>query len=143
MPVGATITGPDSTVHNFIALRGQLQSLLPGVVDVTRAGADGHAYLREPRRAEPFELLGMVDCDDQTALNAKHTALISLQGQLVSLALSHGNTKQNVVVLQVQILQRIKLIKAAGGTSALAAGSGRGFLLVVRFVCQVTTPPGE
>lgn len=115
----------------FISLRGLVQPVMMAMEDVSRPGVDGHAYRHMALRSPPFEMLGIVDCDDFPAARSLIETLSELQGFTVTVVDDFGTTFSNVMVLRVEPDQIRPALVAVGGVS-----SGKAALLTIRLQLQ-------
>lgn len=115
----------------FISLRGLVQPITMALEDISRPGVDGQAFRQMALRSPPFEMLGVVDCDDFAAARSLIQNLGELQGGTVSVTDDFGSTFDNVMLLRVAPEQTRPALIAVGGVS-----SGKGAILTVRLQMQ-------
>ena len=119
-----------SASYGFIAMRGMPQLGGQNIEEISRPGVDGAAYRLNGMRAEPFEVVGVVDVNDVSAAAVLMSNLHSLQGRIVSYYDGFGDYFE-VMVLRVSRLAQRRLIAAAGGRSV-----ARQLYLAVSFQFQ-------
>lgn len=129
----STITDEDENEHTFLALKGEVQGIGQTVADISRPGVDGHEYRREGKRGRPFDLVGIVDADDNATASTMMTAFQNMRGTLVKIEDDHGAIYNDVMVLDVVKESQRPIGRAVGGLSATAQT-----LLAVRFTLQKT-----
>jgi len=134
MPGGSIASG--SSTYDFISLRGQPQSQGMMLEELARPGVDGQAYRQVARRAQPFQMIGVRDVADDSAARDLIVTLKSMQGQTVTVTDDFGITTPEVMLLQVELLDRKPIVASAGG---LTSGATR--LVTLGFIMQLTQPP--
>lgn len=120
-------------IYQFVTLKGHWKPLAEVLEEITRPGQHGQAYRRTGRRADPYEMIGIVDCNSMVAARLLYVELTSLQGELVDLVDDYGTPVSNVAVLKVERVSQRPILAAVGGVSA-----SKQAILVVRFVMQLT-----
>lgn len=116
-----------------IALRrGSLNTAQAILRDDTPPGVDGHSFLKLGKRAEPQQVVGVIDYTTLANLAAGKAALLALQGTLVTVEDDLGTSYANVAVLRAQSISERKLETAVGGVN------GGAFLLTMAFRLQMT-----
>lgn len=112
-------------------MTGQTNQLQAQLEEITRPGVDGTAVREVGRRADPFEVVAMVDVNDIAAADAKADALQALQGTICGFTDAYGVNQGNVIVIRAQRVDIKKLVAASGGLSV-----SKGALVIFRFVLQ-------
>jgi len=79
--------------------------LAAAVVEITPAGADGHAYKRIGARAPAVSAMSIADVDGSAGVEAHIAACRALKGTLVTVVEDSGRSTSNVAVLEVEIAQ--------------------------------------
>lgn len=133
---GGSISG--ATTHNFITLKGEIQSLAQVVGDISRPGVDGHAYRRDAKRGKLFEMIGLADFASQGDAVAAYIELCAMQGTLVDVIDDRGTAGDEIMLLEVE-REALEPMRASVG--GLVANSE--WLQRVRFRMQKTTPPAS
>lgn len=132
MPV-STLTPTAGPAVAFISLRGAVQLPALQVEEITRPGMDGIAVRQLGQRGTPFEMIGVVDCDDTSAAEVTMARLAAMKGTIVTLYDDFGEGFGDVLVLEVARLAKQTLRAAVGGRS-----TSKGVLLSVRLVMVIT-----
>ena len=133
---GGQIQPSSGGAFTFITLKGEIQSVAQTVDDITRPGADGHAYRERGKRGRIFEMIGIRDYLNHAAAVAEYANLIAIQGQIVGVTDDRGATAAAVMVLEVERLALVPMIRTVGGVVANST-----YLMTTRFLMQNTQPP--
>ena len=93
---------------------------VPGVKvkDVTRTGQYGTTYLETGYGGAPFEIRTTVDVQTAGAVSTLKASYASLKGLLVTVVDDLGNTYQNYMVLDVQVVSARRVTTMVGGINA-------------------------
>ncbi|HEX4793724.1 MAG TPA: hypothetical protein VH370_08035 [Humisphaera sp.] len=119
----ASLALDGDTVY-FFTLKGQQESPAIVVEDVSRPGVDGVAIRQREFRAEPFDMVGMLDYPDMTTALADYELLRSFRGCLVTLVDDYGVTTNNVVVHEVTRESLRPVVTSTGGVSPTTTRGG-------------------
>src|SRR5690348_12590589 len=87
---------------NFISLKGQIQVLAFETEEITRAGADGHAYRNVGLRGEKFEMIGIADYltfDDAIVF---YEEMMNMQGHLVEVTDDYDEPAGQITMLKAK-----------------------------------------
>ena len=133
----ATIFDGDSTTLTFIGLHGEINVLGERLVNITRAGLDGHSFRKVGKTAEPFTLRGVVDLDTG-ADRVKATMVIykTFTGKLCTITDDLAEAHTNMMCLGVRLIRSVKPAAAVGGVS-----TSKAYLVTVDFRFQATEVP--
>lgn len=120
--------------ESMITLRGRVQPLGDVMEEITRPGEDGHEYRLVGARGAPTEL--RTESDYETAADAKaaETAYLAMKGTLQTITYGDGQTRANVMILDVQIESVFRVETPVGGVET---GSGN-YLLAAMWQVQAT-----
>lgn len=126
----ATIGG-----HTFITLRGSINPLGTDVIDITRPGVDGHAFMDIGKHAGRSQMQSIVDLTTAGAAKTVILAYKSLKGTLVSVVDDTGETYTNVLVVEVITTNPKFVATPVGGIT------GGNYILRANWVLQHTDVP--
>ncbi len=116
-------------------MQGQPADLGLAVEDVKRDGVDGQAWRLLDRRAEPFELTAICDCDDFVSANKTYTDILAVQGSLVDWIDDYGTIRFDLMLLHVE---RVALRPIIAGSAAGGVSTGKLALLTLRLRLQAS-----
>lgn len=120
-----------------LLLEGKLQSAVGRLEDITREGADGHAYRFEPARAEPFRVQMLFTCT-AAELTTLRQAVRLLQGDMCSYTDHFGETFTDLACLEARMVDQRKspLMVGAKKYSDGTAATNHDRVLIMEFVLQ-------
>ncbi len=111
--------------ENFVSMTGPFNPIGQRVEVFSRPGTDGHEARRMGLKGPPFQVTTFVDVISAAAIKTKIGEYKDLQGTIVSVVDGHGNTWNNVLILQVDAVAVPRLVIAVGGiNSPSLAGVG-------------------
>ena len=101
---------------------------------ITRAGVDGHAFRKIGSQSRPFQMLSVVDVDTLANVEIEVDLYKAYVGKLVTITDDLDNERENVVVLDVEIVQAVAVATFVGGINAPSAA-----MVTARWLLQMTT----
>jgi len=133
----AKLTDENAVAWWFVGLDGEPQPLLATLEDISRDGFEGHAFRRQPAKAEPFELTGIVTCA-AADLATVEAGLTAMQGTIVSYTDHRSRTFSDLACLAARVLSTKSMMTPSGAidVSTGAAGSGHDRMIACGFLLQ-------
>lgn len=129
---------PTLGAQSFISLNGEVDQLGERVQDITRPGLDGHGYRLGGKRASVFNIVAVVDIDDDGVDSVQDQMAVykAMQGTKQTFTDSFGSAYANIVILDSRLLRSAAVQGAVGGIS-----TEKAFLMEVLFVCRASDIP--
>ena len=88
--------------YEMISIQGRPAHLGESVEEITRPGADGHAWKYQGLRSEQRQLTTVSDFASAGAARAEMAGYAALKGQLVTIVDDFGQTYTDVMILDVR-----------------------------------------
>lgn len=120
---------------SFITLRGSINPTGTDVIEITRPGVDGHAFMDMGKHAGKSQMQSIADVSNASGAKAAILAYKALKGTLITVTDDTGQQYTNVLVQEV-IATNPKNVKTPVG--GLVGGS---YLLSANWVLQHTNVP--
>lgn len=101
--------------ETFVSLEGLPIPLGERPEEVTRPGADGHAYRKSGKEAPEVRLRSTVDVADAATAHSKVTTYLGMRSTIVDVVDDTGETWTNVLIVEVAPEMPQKVATPVGG----------------------------
>lgn len=111
------------TDFDFLLLNGSPDPISESVDEITRPNVDSHAFRRQGKRGQRYQLFSRTDVDDEPAVKTQLEAYKAFVSKIVTVTDSINNVRDNVIVLGVQMQRQKKILGASGTLISTTAGA--------------------
>lgn len=98
------VTWPSIGTETFISLSGRVLPIAETVEEISRANEDGHEFRTTGKRSAPTEHVSVSDELSKSDAKLAEDAYRAMRGTLQTVTYPDGQSRSNVMVLDVQVV---------------------------------------